>query len=289
MRKIKSIISIILISAIFLCLSSFAHADNAAMRYADGVMTISGLDGTASLIHASYDNGTLKNAEITDVTNGTRNIAAENGDKFFLWQSVGAMIPLCGTITVGKNTESKPIPTPAPTPTPTSVPTPTPEPETGKTLVVYYSATGTTERVANYIANAANADIFELEPVNEYSNADLDWTDETSRVNDEHNDESKRNIELKATTVPNWESYDTVFIGYPIWWHSASWVVYNFVKYNDFTGKTVIPFSTSASSGEVGDTAIKNMTQTGTWLAGRGFYSSASENTVKDWVDGLGI
>ena len=88
----------------------------------------------------------------------------------------------------------------------------------GKTLVVYYSASGSTAKVAEYIKNAANADIFELEPVDKYSDADLNWTNSSSRVNAEHEDESKRDIELVSTTVPNWEDYDTVFIGYPIWW-----------------------------------------------------------------------
>ena len=269
MKKIKSIISIILISVICLCCSSFAYAQSPAMRYENGAMTISGLDSTASLIHASYDDGVLVNIEITNVTNGTNNINAGNGDKFFLWKNISTMIPLCGIITVGENTDTTP--------------------ETGKTLVVYFSASGTTERVANYIKNAADADIFELEPVNPYTSADLNYGNSSSRVVREHNNPDLQDIELASTTVPDWSSYDTVFIGYPIWWHSASWVAYNFVKDNDFTGKTVIPFSTSASSGEVGDDVIKTMTKTGSWRTGRGFYSSASESTVRDWVDSLNL
>lgn len=160
----------------------------------------------------------------------------------------------------------------------------------GKTLVVYYSASGNTEEVANYIAKAANADIFELEPVEEYSDADLDWTDETSRVNDEHNDESKRDIELKATSVTNWSEYDNVFIGYPIWWGIAAWPVDNFVKGNDFTGKKVIPFCTSASSGlgQSGD-LLAEMAGTGDWQTGMRFRSGASENDVVDWVNTLNL
>ncbi|MDO5397289.1 MAG: flavodoxin [bacterium] len=167
----------------------------------------------------------------------------------------------------------------------------TPVPEADKTLVVYYSATGTTERVANYIANAADADIFELEPVDPYTSADLNYSNSQSRVVREHDNPELQDIELVSTSVPNWDEYDTVFIGYPIWWHSASWVVYNFVKDNDFTGKTVIPFSTSASSGEVGDDIIKDMTATGDWQTGRGFRSSESRNEtlIKTWVDGLNL
>lgn len=169
--------------------------------------------------------------------------------------------------------------------------TPTTQPSSGgKTLVVYYSASGNTEKVANHIAKATNADTFELEPVKEYSNADLDWTDKSSRVNDEHNDESKRNIELKATTVPNWSEYDTVFIGYPIWWGIAAWPVDGFVKANDFTGKTVIPFCTSASSG-LGQSGelIENMASTGDWQTGMRFRSGASESDIADWVNTLNL
>lgn len=174
------------------------------------------------------------------------------------------------------------------TPEPTLAPA---EPaNSGKTLVVYYSASGNTEETAKYIAKTANADIFELEPVKEYTDADLDWTDETSRVNDEHNDESKRDIELKTTTVPNWDSYDTVFVGYPIWWGIAAWPVNNFVKENDFTGKKVIPFCTSASSG-LGQSGelLADMAGTGDWQTGMRFRSGASEKDVSAWVNTLNL
>ena len=158
----------------------------------------------------------------------------------------------------------------------------------GKTLVVYYSATGSTEKVANYIKDAANADIFELEPVDKYTSDDLNWTDKSSRVNAEHDDEAKRDIKLKSTTVPNFDEYDTVFIGYPIWWGIAAWPVDNFVKNNDFTGKTVIPFCTSASSG-LGDSGklLSELAGTGDWQDGMRFRSGASESDVKAWIDGL--
>lgn len=154
-----------------------------------------------------------------------------------------------------------------------------------KTLVVYYSATGTTEKVAGYIKDAANADIFKIEPVNEYTSSDLDWTDTSSRVNAEHNDESKRDIELKNTEVPNWTEYDTVFIGYPIWWGIAAWPVSSFVKNNDFSGKTVIPFCTSSSSplGESGK-LLGETAGTGNWQEGMRFRSSVNESDVTSWV-----
>lgn len=157
-----------------------------------------------------------------------------------------------------------------------------------KTLVVYYSATGSTEKVANYIKSAANADIFELVPVDEYSSADLNWTDESSRVNDEHENESKRDVKLENTTVPNFDKYDTVFIGYPIWWGIAAWPVNSFIKNNDFSGKTVIPFCTSASSG-LGESGklLAEMAGTGDWQEGMRFGSGANENEVTEWVNGL--
>lgn len=165
-----------------------------------------------------------------------------------------------------------------------------PSAEGGKTLVVYYSATGNTESVAGYIAAATDADIFVLEPVEQYSSEDLNWTDENSRVVYEHDNPEARNVELVSTTVNDWESYDTVFIGYPIWWHIAAWPVNGFVEANDFTGKTVIPFCTSSSS-DLGDSGklLAEAAGTGNWLEGERFSSSASEETVRAWVEGLDL
>lgn len=118
-----------------------------------------------------------------------------------------------------------------------------------RALVVYFSASGNTARVANYIADAVNADTLELVPVDAYTDEDLDWTREGSRVNREHENKALRQVALVVNTVENWDSYDMVFIGYPIWWGIAAWPVNDFVEANDFTGKTVIPFCTSSSSG----------------------------------------
>lgn len=159
-----------------------------------------------------------------------------------------------------------------------------------KILVVYYSATGSTEKAANIIASAADADIFELTPVNEYSSEDLRWTDQNSRVVREHDDPSQRDVELVKNSVDNWNEYDTVFIGYPIWWGIAAWPVDGFIKANDFTGKTVIPFCTSASSG-LGNSGklLADTAGTGNWLEGQRFSSGVSEQTVKDWVESLNL
>lgn len=166
----------------------------------------------------------------------------------------------------------------------------TPESTGGKTLVVYYSASGNTEEAANYIAGAMEADLFELEPTEIYSDADLDWTDNDSRVSREHDNPEERKVALVADTVENWDSYDTVFIGYPIWWGIAAWPVDGFIASNDFTGKTVIPFCTSSSSGlgESGE-LLEEAAGTGQWLEGIRFRSGASEETVTQWIDSLGL
>jgi flavodoxin len=160
----------------------------------------------------------------------------------------------------------------------------------GKTLVVYYSATNHTETVANYIAGAADADVFELVPVDEYSSDDLDWTDDDSRVVFEYENPEERDVELVETEVPDWDSYDTVFIGYPIWWGIAAWPTDGFVKANDFTGKTVIPFCTSSSSG-LGESGslLAEEAGTGDWQEGMRFSSGASESDVTQWVESLGF
>ena len=174
-------------------------------------------------------------------------------------------------------------------PVPSPEPNPTPVPQ-GKTLVVYYSATGSTQRVAGYIADALGADQFELVPAQPYTSEDLNWTTPGSRVNLEHDDETLRNVELTADTVDNWADYDTVFVGYPIWWGIAAWPVNDFIKSNDFTGKTVIPFCTSASSG-LGQSGelLARMAGTGDWQAGQRFSSGASQQQVADWVNGLDL
>ncbi len=154
-----------------------------------------------------------------------------------------------------------------------------------KTLIVYFSASGSTEKVANVIAEETGGNLFELEPVNPYSSEDLDWTADGSRVNLEHDDESLQSIELMNTSVEDWDAYDTVFIGYPIWWGIAAWPVNEFITSNDFSGKTVIPFCTSASSG-IGESAtlLSEMAGTGSWQDGQRFSSSASDSEITEWL-----
>ena len=195
-----------------------------------------------------------------------------------------------------------PAPTAEPTPVATEAPAPaeseTTEPadstaETttgGKALVVYYSATGNTEHVAQLIADATGADLFTIEPAEPYTSADLDYSDQNSRVSREHDDESLQDVALVSTDVPDWDSYDTVFIGYPIWWGDAAWPLNGFVAANDFTGKTVIPFATAASSG-IGDsgTDLAKLAGTGDWLDGQRFFASTTADDIQSWLDTLGL
>lgn len=155
-------------------------------------------------------------------------------------------------------------------------------------LVVYYSAQGHTESVAEQIAENLNADLFEIVPVDEYTSDDLNWTDSDSRVSREHDDESLRDVELVSTTVENWDSYDTVIIGYPIWWGIAAWPVDTFVEANNFSGKTVIPFCTSSSSG-LGQSGelLAELAGTGNWQEGMRFRSNPSDDDIKSWTDNL--
>lgn len=157
-----------------------------------------------------------------------------------------------------------------------------------KILVVYYSAQNHTKIVAEKIANNLNADIFEIVPEDEYTSEDLNWSNSNSRVSKEHSDESLRNVKLKNTDVNNWKSYDIVLIGYPIWWGVAAWPVNNFVKANNFDGKTVIPFCTSASSG-LGQSGklLEKEANSGNWQDGHRFSSSETDSDIKLFTDGI--
>ena len=209
---------------------------------------------------------------------------------------------LAVSLTACGSSASSATATPAPTAEATPVPTEEPAPEEsettetaetttdGKTLIVYYSATGNTEHVAQLIADATGADLFEVEPAEPYTAADLNYSDKNSRVSREHADESLRDVALVSTEVPDGDSYDTVFIGYPIWWGGAAWPLNGFVTANDFTGKTVIPFATAASSG-MGDsgTDLAKLAGTGDWLDGQRFFSSTTADDIQSWLDTLGL
>ena len=154
-------------------------------------------------------------------------------------------------------------------------------------IVVYFSATGTTQQIANGIAAQTGADMFAIEPVVPYTDDDLNWRDPDSRVCVEH-EAGEAPVELVSVEVPGWEDYDTVYVGYPIWWQDASWVMDNFVTVNDFTGKTVIPFCTSQASGygESGE-RLAAKAGTGKWIVGGNFFGEATDEEITEWLGGL--
>lgn len=166
--------------------------------------------------------------------------------------------------------------------------------ESTDVLVVYFSATGNTERVAGYIAETTGGDLFELVPVDPYTSDDLRWTDDDSRVVQEYEQKQAGTlamVELTDVTVDGWENYDIVFLGFPIWWYEAAWPVYDFVESNDFTGKTIYTFCTSSSSnlGDSTQVLAEMAGGNGTWLDGQRFSSGASEATVTSWIESLNI
>ncbi len=150
-------------------------------------------------------------------------------------------------------------------------------------LVVYFSATGNTKAIAESIADGLEADIYEIVPEESYTDADLDYNDDNSRTTLEMNDSSAR-PEISGT-VDNFEQYDTVFLGYPIWWGEAPRILDTFVESYDFTGKTVIPFCTSASSG-IGSSAdiLESLAGSGNWLDGQRFDGNESTDKVQEWA-----
>ncbi|WP_407384496.1 flavodoxin [Ruminococcus sp.] len=154
-----------------------------------------------------------------------------------------------------------------------------------KTLVVYFSATGTTKGVAEQIASVSGADTYEITAAQTYTEADLNWNDTNSRTTLEQNDKSVRPA-IGSETI-SLDAYSTIFIGYPIWWGEEPRIMDTFVESYDFTGKTMIPFCTSGGSGigASGSNLAANA-KTGTWLEGTRLSGSSD---IKGWIDGLGV
>ena len=157
-----------------------------------------------------------------------------------------------------------------------------------KVLVVYFSASGTTKDVAEQLATAANADLFEIKPVQPYTNADLDWTNKNSRSTVEMNDPSSR--PAIAEKCKNMADYDTVFVGFPIWWYVAPTIIDTFLESYDFSGKTIIPFATSGGSG-MGKTVdiFKKLLGNGVRVESGKMLNRASETEIKAWLKSLGL
>ena len=151
-----------------------------------------------------------------------------------------------------------------------------------KKLVAYFSASGTTKKAAERLAKAAGADLFEIRPAIPYTNADLNWMDKKSRSSVEMNDPDSR-PEI-AETIPNMAVYDTVFIGFPIWWYVAPHIIHTFLESYDFSGKTLVPFATSGGSG-IGKAAdeLRKLCPNANWKAGK-LLSGASDKAIAAWA-----
>ena len=155
-------------------------------------------------------------------------------------------------------------------------------------LVAYFSATGTTEGVAENIAGGLDADLYEIVPEEPYTDADLDYHDDNSRSTIEMNDPSSR--PAISGSVENMEQYSIVFIGYPIWWGEAPRIVSTFMENYDFSGKTIVPFCTSEGSGISSSVSnLEEFTSGATWLDGQRLNGSDSLDTVMEWVNSLGL
>ena len=159
----------------------------------------------------------------------------------------------------------------------------------GKSIVVYFSASGNTKAAAEKIAELTGSDLMEIVPEEKYTEADLNWHDGESRTSVEKDDASIRPA-IKPDTK-NLADYDTVFLGYPIWWGTAPKVLWNFVEKHDFTGKTVLPFCTthSSSEGESGRTLQKLSGSKGTWKDAKRFPEHPSDSDISSWVNETGF
>ena len=158
-----------------------------------------------------------------------------------------------------------------------------------KTLVAYFSASGVTKKLAENLAEAADADLFEIKPETPYTKADLDWTNKTSRSTIEMNDPASR--PAIAEKLGNMDAYDTVFVGFPIWWYVAPKIINTFLESYDLSGKTIIPFATSGSSG-MGKTVEKlrpSCSDATTLKDGKLLKSSADKKTLTTWIESLNI
>ena len=155
-----------------------------------------------------------------------------------------------------------------------------------KALVAYFSASGTTAHVAEQLAASAGADLFEIVPAQDYSRADLDWRDSSSRCNQEHADPRCR--PAIADSVQDWDSYDVVFLGFPIWWYTAPRIVETFLDSYDLTGKTLALFATSGGSGLTKpEDELPARYPQATWKPGRLFNDGVSAATLRAWANGV--
>lgn len=182
----------------------------------------------------------------------------------------------------------EPVKTEEPTPVPDPEPNPDPQPTGGRALVVYFSCTNTTKGIADRIVEASDAATWRIEPEVAYTSEDLNYNNSSSRANREQNDPSARPA-IKGK-CENLADYDVVFLGYPIWWGKAPKVIFTFLESHDLTGKTVVPFCTSHSSG-IGssDTDLHRLATGAEWKQGRRFNGKELKETIENWIESMNL
>lgn len=155
-----------------------------------------------------------------------------------------------------------------------------------KTLVAFFSASGETKKLAQTLASVVNGTLYQIRPETEYTPADLDWQDKHSRSTVEMQDPACR--PALAGVVEDMEQYDTIFIGFPIWWYEAPRVIQTFLESYDLTGKTVIPFATSGGSGMGNtDSILQRSAPKAAWKLGKRLKATASAQEITDWLKSL--
>lgn len=250
-----------------------ADAQAVSMSYSGGTLTVEGITGEAALVHASYTDGKMTGIEILDAK--TQKVATKAGDKFFLWESLSKLNPLCEPITVGE------------------------EPEAGnKTLIAYFSRTGenysvgyidigNTARIAGYISENVDADVFEILAEEPYSDV---YSETVARADEEKAADARPAF---IGGVENMDQYDTVFIGYPIWHGTMPMILKTFLETYDLSGKMVIPFSTNEGSGWGSSLRdLQSLCPDSDILTGfstRGQNAKNASTDVQRWLAGLGL
>ena len=218
-----------------------------------------------------------------------------------LAMSMAFSLAACGAGTASDPQESQPggalsVSEPPASAEPEPAPNPTEEPpdsaqepgeeDTPSTLVAYFSATGNTEGIAQHLQAVLDADLYEIVPAEPYSDDDLNYNVSDCRADQEQNDPDAR--PAIDGSVDHMEDYEMIFLGYPIWWGEAPRIISTFLESYDFTGKTIVPFCTSASSGMGGSAEnLAALAGSATWLEGARFNPGASQEEVAAWVDGL--
>ncbi len=278
----KIFVSLSLLIFMLICVATVSAAE----YQTDGnIITVTGVPSECRLIIASYSpEGALADCDFyapeNGVISGVPDTVTQGGAKMFLWNMTNL-----SPVEMSEAPAPSPEPTASPTPTPTLAPTT--EPAGSGALVAYFSWTNNTERVANHIADITGADKYEIIPKIPYGPENSNYYDPSTRAYQEQYDDTAR-PEIEGE-LQNIDKYDIVFLGYPIWYGKAPKIIYTFLESYNFEGKTIIPFCTSGSSG-IGSTAeLQSLTPGANWLDGRRFDGGASRDSVKAWVDGLGL